>query len=347
MAHVDNYAKKSIRNVIREHDRLLQKYKNNIDKTKSQLNYQIDDSISVDERIQAINKRVADIMQGRNVQDTTNIVSEWVITCPKEILGNKDKERKFFEVTHDFIAERYGEDNVIGAWVHNDETTPHMHMMFVPEAISRKNGKRTVSSASCITRKDLKTFHDDLDNVTAIAFGQRGIVHNDATLYDKCPTDALKCLTDREKYLKKKERKVKEDREAVERIRDEVAHRYNQLQADQAKFNAMRNAEIKRLQELREKINNEYRKQVEKACDETNEEYYRSYQETLDKLRDIVNQRDYEQLTRDIPHTADAFNMFDKKINTTVVKSKSASGLDIGDSRSALSLSSGGKGLGE
>ena len=38
----------------------------------------------------------------------------------------------FFEETYAFLSERYGAQNVISAYVHLDERSPHMHFAFVP-----------------------------------------------------------------------------------------------------------------------------------------------------------------------------------------------------------------------
>ncbi|MFR5891604.1 MAG: plasmid recombination protein [Bacilli bacterium] len=38
----------------------------------------------------------------------------------------------FSRTRYKFFAERYGEENVIAAVVHNDETTPHMHLNLMP-----------------------------------------------------------------------------------------------------------------------------------------------------------------------------------------------------------------------
>ena len=42
------------------------------------------------------------------------------------------EQYNFFSDCYKFFAERYGEENVIAAVVHNDETTPHMHLNLMP-----------------------------------------------------------------------------------------------------------------------------------------------------------------------------------------------------------------------
>ena len=42
------------------------------------------------------------------------------------------EQYNFFSACYKFFAERYGEENIIAAVVHNDETTPHMHLNLMP-----------------------------------------------------------------------------------------------------------------------------------------------------------------------------------------------------------------------
>ena len=51
-------------------------------------------------------------------------------------------ERLFFERTYRFLCDRYGEQNVISAYVHKDEKTPHMHFAFVPVTEDKKQSVR-------------------------------------------------------------------------------------------------------------------------------------------------------------------------------------------------------------
>lgn len=52
------------------------------------------------------------------------------------MLGNSfpfaKQERAYFQTAYDYIAQKYGEKNIISAKVHKDETTPHMHLVLVP-----------------------------------------------------------------------------------------------------------------------------------------------------------------------------------------------------------------------
>ena len=44
----------------------------------------------------------------------------------------QERKNDFFEESYEFLAERYGRENIVYAMVHKDEKTPHMHVGFVP-----------------------------------------------------------------------------------------------------------------------------------------------------------------------------------------------------------------------
>lgn len=57
----------------------------------------------------------------------------WIVTLPKELYGNPEKEKAFFQGCYDFIADRYGRENIINNSVHYDESgLPHIHVIFSP-----------------------------------------------------------------------------------------------------------------------------------------------------------------------------------------------------------------------
>lgn len=67
----------------------------------------------------------------RKPRKTSNLLSSIVVTLPKnELLEGRGRE--FFEAVADLLAERVGRENVIGGYVHLDETQPHMHFLFTP-----------------------------------------------------------------------------------------------------------------------------------------------------------------------------------------------------------------------
>lgn len=101
-----------------------------------------------------------------------NVMCSWVVTLPK--VENMDQKihatpnhdvvsRLFFERTYDFMAARYGEENVISSYVHRDETNDHMHFSFIPVMADTKTGGEKVCAKKVLSRTDLRSFHEDLE----------------------------------------------------------------------------------------------------------------------------------------------------------------------------------------
>jgi hypothetical protein len=106
------------------------------------------------------------------------VLCDWVITLPK-IMGND--ERRFFEETVKFLSAKYGRQNVISAYVHRDETQPHLHFAFIPITVDKKKNVEKVSAKEVLTRAELQRFHTDLDNYLTGVFGRSTGILNDAT----------------------------------------------------------------------------------------------------------------------------------------------------------------------
>jgi len=65
------------------------------------------------------------------------------------------KTFRAFADTYNWICERYGKENVVGAYIHLDEYTPHMHVFVVPITIKTKKYKKKIlydESGNPITR---------------------------------------------------------------------------------------------------------------------------------------------------------------------------------------------------
>ena len=92
-------------------------------------------------------------LQGR-IKKTSNVVCEYVITSSKEFfeeIGEKETKR-YFETAYKFVAgfKNLGEQYIISSKVHMDETTPHMHLVFIPviHKLDKKSGK-VIAKISC------------------------------------------------------------------------------------------------------------------------------------------------------------------------------------------------------
>lgn len=162
MAHLQKFTKASTGHLFYHYGRLKNergeyvKFRNeNIDTNRTELNYNLAPAGNQQE---ILNKRLSEI-KVQNRADV-NVMCSWVLTAPKEL--PVDKVDEFFKESYKFLENRYGKENVISAYVHLDEVSPHLHFSFVPVVEDKKKGGFKLSAKERVDRSDLKSFHSDL-----------------------------------------------------------------------------------------------------------------------------------------------------------------------------------------
>lgn len=79
-----------------------------------------------------INKRLKEL--GLKPRKDAVVMNSFVVGSDKAFFDSlpKMQQYSFFSDCAKFFEERYGQENVISAVVHLDETTPHMHLNLIP-----------------------------------------------------------------------------------------------------------------------------------------------------------------------------------------------------------------------
>lgn len=170
-AHYNRWQGIDNSNVIRE----------NIDKSRTHLNYtlgvyekdgkrfigKVRGSASwatVKGRIDAVNAR-AKAEGKRATRKDAVVMADMVVTLPPNVPS--EDAYKFFWNSYQYIADRVGRGNLMGGYVHMDETTPHMHVPFTPILDGRFNYKKMCD------RKFYQTFHKGLGDRLEQKMGYR------------------------------------------------------------------------------------------------------------------------------------------------------------------------------
>lgn len=111
-------------------------------------------------------------------RDDVKILCDWVVTLPQGEY-TQEQERTFFVETYRFLSEKYGEKNVVSAFVHKDEVQPHLHFAFIPIVPDRKwnekhpdRQREKVSAKECVTKSDLEQFHTEYQQRLDSCFGR-------------------------------------------------------------------------------------------------------------------------------------------------------------------------------
>ena len=115
---------------------------------------------------QRMQQRLSEVsrLQRRDV----NVLCDWCIHLGVDVPPGYENQRRFFEACVRYICDLYGSENIMYAWVHMDEDTPHIHIGFVP--IVKKHMKLR-KNASAATREAYEN---------AVAAGQTHIERVDA-----------------------------------------------------------------------------------------------------------------------------------------------------------------------
>lgn len=228
MAHIAKYKASAVGKLCAHYNRWQgidnpNVSRENIDKSRTHLNYtlgvyekdgkrfigKVRGSASwatVKGRIDAVNAR-AKAEGKRATRKDAVVMADMVVTLPPNVAP--EDAYKFFWNSYQYIADRVGRGNLMGGYVHMDETTPHMHVPFTPILDGRFNYKKMCD------RKFYQTFHKGLGDRLEQKMGYRPEVE----LSEE--TRAQRVYTSRTKDIDKVRGAV--DKAVVEPAKDEAA----------------------------------------------------------------------------------------------------------------------------
>lgn len=186
MAHIAKYKASAVGKLCAHYNRWQgidnsNVSRENIDKSRTHLNYtlgvyekdgkrfigKVRGSASwatVKGRIDAVNAR-AKAEGKRATRKDAVVMADMVVTLPPNVPS--EDAYKFFWNSYQYIADRVGRGNLMGGYVHMDETTPHMHVPFTPILDGRFNYKKMCD------RKFYQTFHKGLGDRLEQKMGYR------------------------------------------------------------------------------------------------------------------------------------------------------------------------------
>lgn len=243
-----------------------------------------------------INGRIKEL--GLSPRKDAVVMNSFVLGSDKTFFDglSRVEQYNFFSDCYQFFAERYGEENIIAAVVHNDETTPHMHLNLMPVT---KDGR--LCSKQLFDKPQLQQLQTDFYETIGKRWGlQRGKEGS------------------QKKHLSTAEFKAKKIIEQAEAIREE-----NQVYADA--LTEAKSGEIPRKRgRLQEQVialtaeNKDLTARLDKSMGETLE--YAKKAEVLQKQRDNdnryihagktlarTNPKEYERIVHGKPKTIGSF----------------------------------------
>lgn len=182
--HYAKYKRGAVGHMLRHYDRTAAGHTSEIDVNRSFDNYNLCTGAGTGlERLRACvgvggNKGWAKCQQRSDV----NALCDWVVTMPKDL--PPEYEERFFKAAYNYLANRFGVENgknIVSAFVHKDEVTPHMHFAFVPVVADKRKNRYKVSAKEAVTLADLRSIHKNMQEYLCEKLGVQVNLLNGAT----------------------------------------------------------------------------------------------------------------------------------------------------------------------
>ena len=147
-----NYKMKNLAGIYRHNERKNTNYSNKeINRQNSKLNYSIKAPYSTYEKIFKDIRKKYDL-KGM-IKKVSNVMCEFIITSNKEFFEGVGEEetKRYFQTAYKFVANynNLGEEFIVSAKVHLDESTPHLHIVFIPVVHKKDKNGNEISKIAC------------------------------------------------------------------------------------------------------------------------------------------------------------------------------------------------------
>lgn len=196
-----------------------------IDSSKTGQNiFLIEDNRTYKKRIDDTIEKNRTVGTNRKVRkDAVRLVEGTVQISGKISEQPLDKQVEYLKQSFEFLKVKFGQENFIGAVIHLDETTPHLHFEFVPIRDGRLNSKEINS------RSEYRRYQREFLEFSQGVFPAANFVRKADDQRRGLPQDVFEQVTAEEKKLKERE-------EAAERLRKAANKRTEEVNAARAKL---------------------------------------------------------------------------------------------------------------
>lgn len=128
--------------------------------------------ISGNRLLAKVKTRIAELKIKRKPRSDATYLVDFIAGASPEDLKSwrRETQDRYFQETVDFMARRYGRENIMYAVVHRDEATPHLHIGIVPVT---RDGR--LSARDIFTPQELKKLHTEYHAEVGAKYGlERG-----------------------------------------------------------------------------------------------------------------------------------------------------------------------------
>ena len=159
VCHFGKYKAGNVFGLQKHNQRENENYTNNdIDKTRTSLNYDLINKVNINYTKKIKTIIGANRASQRAIRKDATVYCECIISSDSAFFEKitEDSQKEFFKGALDYLKNKIGEEFIISANVHLDETTPHMHVGFVPII------DNSLSAKKLIDRKFLRDVQDQV-----------------------------------------------------------------------------------------------------------------------------------------------------------------------------------------
>lgn len=147
-----NYKMGQLSYIYRHNERKNTNYSNKeINKNNSIKNYSLKNiNTSYQKAFNIIKEKYK--LKGQ-IKKVSNVMCELIITSDKDFferIGEQETNR-YFKLAYEFVVNynNLGEEFIVSAKVHNDETTPHLHIVFIPVVHTLDKKGKKINKIAC------------------------------------------------------------------------------------------------------------------------------------------------------------------------------------------------------
>ncbi len=291
MAHLQKFTKNAVSNLLRHFDRTANNISNpDVNKKLTELNYNCAENQTLPAS-EFLQKRLSQV-KIQNRKDV-NLLCDWCLTAPQKLKENELDI--FFKKSYEFLENRYGKENVVSAWVHLDETTPHIHFAFIPVVEDKKKGGYKVSAKEVCHRADLKSFHSDLNKHLTAVFGRDIGVVNGATVEGNKTKKELQQqeIAKLDKQILNTETELMRVRQNVNIAEYELQSQESTLKQNQSKLQSQESTLKQNQSKLQSQEStlkqNQSKLQSQESTLEQNQSKLQSQESTLEQKENLLN----------------------------------------------------------
>lgn len=201
-----------------------------IDFTQSMNNFSLLDktnkpyNLLIDERLKVAYKGK------RAIRKDAVKLCEMLFTSDTQFFKNlSPKETKqYFQDCYNFACERYGKENIISAVVHFDETTPHLHLDFVPLTSDGRLSAKEILGVKADLQKLQDDFYNQVSSKYGLERGNRADLENNEPTKKHLTTQEYKLKTTKDKLqqaqseLIKTEQQIKQSSDTLETLKGRI-----------------------------------------------------------------------------------------------------------------------------